>query len=132
MSLQDSDSKCKTCREIYTDVGEKWCTPCQINSLEPTLTEKSGREKIDKFIEEMQLKIGKSQDILFEWIPYNQFDRIIEVCKCCFATNYSATWKDGPLSYDKDKNEYKRTQDKHLFLKRLDNQNINEFLDKVC
>ena len=38
----------------------------------------SGNEKIDNFIQEMQLKINKYDDIVFEWIPYDQFSNIEE------------------------------------------------------
>src|SRR4051812_48374908 len=36
----------------------------------------SGNEIIDKFIREKQIKINKPLDIVFEWIPYNQFNDI--------------------------------------------------------
>ena len=93
----------------------------------------SGNEKIDDLIREMQLKFHDSSDIVFEWIPYNQFSDIEKIGKGGFATVYSAIWKDGPLSYYKDKNEWIRDSDKIVALKCLDNsQNItNEFLNEV-
>ena len=33
----------------------------------------SGNEKIDDFIQERQLKTSNYDDIVLEWIPYNQF-----------------------------------------------------------
>ena len=80
----------------------------------------------------MQLKINGPDDIIFEWIPYNQFDDIEEINKDDFTTIYLATWKDGPLYYDYY-NEYIRKSDKKVALKCLHNsQNItNEFLDEV-
>ena len=45
----------------------------------------------------MQLKIDKYSDIIFEWIPYNQFSDIKEIGRGGFATVYSAIWKDGPF-----------------------------------
>ena len=79
----------------------------------------------------MQLKIEKYDDIVFEWIPYNQFNDIEEISKNDFATVYSAAWKDGPLYYDSD--ESKGESDKKVALKCLHNsQNItNEFLNEV-
>jgi hypothetical protein len=41
----------------------------------------SGYEKIDNFIKEMQLNIDDYNDIVFEWIPYNQFNGIEEIAK---------------------------------------------------
>ena len=82
----------------------------------------------------MHLKINSNNDIIFEWIPYNQFDNIEEISKGDYATIYSATWKDGPLYYNRHDNEYTRKSDKKVSLKFLHqkSQNItNEFLSEV-
>ena len=94
----------------------------------------SGNKQIGELIQEMHLKIDDFTDIVFEWIPYNQFDNIEEVSKGDFATIYSATWKNGPLNYDRFHGKYTRKSDKKVALKCLHNsQNItNEFLDEVC
>src|SRR5436305_10106048 len=89
-------SSCKKCGEKYTDIDWNWCKPCQIDNLKGWT---SGNEKIDDFIQEMQLKIDYPNDIVFEWIPYNQFSNIKEIGRGGFATVYSAIWKDGPLNY---------------------------------
>src|SRR5437764_523940 len=93
----------------------------------------SGNIKIDKLIQEMQSKIKDWRDIVFEWIPYNQFDNAKEVSKGDFATVYSSIWKNGPLHYSIDDDEYTRKSDKKVALKCLHNsQNItNKFLDEV-
>jgi len=116
---------------MYTDIQYKWCKPCQIKNLTNWA---SGNEKIDNFIKKMQLKINDSSDILFEWIPHNQFSDIEEIDKGGFATVYLAKWKDGPLYYDFNKKKYMRRSDKKVALKCLYNsQNItNEFLNEVC
>src|SRR3954453_12411667 len=58
----------------------EWCKPCQINNLKGNFTNwTSGNEKIDDFIQEMQLKIDHPYNIIFEWIPYNQFSDIEEI-----------------------------------------------------
>src|SRR5438874_13234362 len=96
-------SSCNKCGEKYTDVVWKWCKPCQIDNLKGNFMNwTSGNEKIDGLIQEMQLKINKYRDIVFEWIPYNQFSNIKEIGKGGFATVYSAIWKDGKLYYDED------------------------------
>ena len=56
----------------------------------------SGNEKIDDFIQEMQLK---SSDYVFEWIPYSQFNGVKETGKSDLTTVYSAIWRDGPLDW---------------------------------
>src|SRR4051794_13662787 len=133
MVLQDGF--CNKCGEIYTNVNYKWCTPCQIENLEGNFTNwTSGNEKIDELIQEMQLKIDKYNDIVFEWIPYDQFSYIKEIGRGGFATVYSAIWKDGPLEYDEDTEEYvKSSLNNKVALKCLHNsQNItNEFLNEV-
>ena len=93
----------------------------------------NGNKKIDNLIREIQSKINSYDDIVFEWIPYNQLDSIKEISKGDFATVYSAVWKDGPLHYNYDKNEYIRKSDKKITLKCIHNsQNItDEFLNEV-
>jgi len=113
----------------------KWCKPCQISYLEKNFTNwNSGNERIDDFIQEMHQKINDYRDIIFEWIPYNQFDKIEEIGKGGFSIVYSAIWKDGPLYYCLYKKEYERKSgNKKVALKCLYNsQNItNELLIKV-
>ena len=85
----------------------------------------SGIKKVNELIKEMHLRIKDSKDIVFEWIPYNQFSDIEEIGRGGFATVYSATWKDGPLGYDYDDKEYKRESNYRIALKYLHNsQNI--------
>jgi hypothetical protein len=124
-------SKCERCKGEYTNVKNQWCKSCQINNLKENFTNwTSGNEKIDKFIQEMQLKINDYDEIIFEWIPYDQFNEIKEISN----DNYSAIWKDGPLIYIRTKKTYERCPDKIFTLKYLHNsQNfINEFLNEVC
>ena len=80
----------------------------------------------------MQLKIDKYNDIVFEWIPYNQFSDIKEIGKGGFATVYSAIWKDGRLNWNRA-DKYTREPNNKVALKCLHNsQNItDEFLNEV-
>ncbi|GBB85643.1 hypothetical protein RclHR1_12120007 [Rhizophagus clarus] len=84
----------------------------------------SGNEKIDDFIQEMQLKINNHKDVIFEWIPYNQFHEVKEAGKNGFITVYSALWKDGPLYWNKQNKKYVRNVNKTVTLKCL--QNLQE------
>src|SRR5436189_4198956 len=95
-------SSCQNCGEKYTSLSfYNWCKPCQIDKLKGNFTNwTSGNEIIDNFIQVMQLKIDKYNDIVFEWIPYNQFRDIKEIDGDRFDTVYSTIWKDGPLNYD--------------------------------
>ena len=86
----------------------------------------NGNEEIDNFIQEMQLN-----DIIFEWIPYSQFNGIKETGKNDFTTVYSAIWRDGPLYYNYLDEEYTRDSNKQVVLKCLQNSqnsNLIEFL----
>src|SRR4051812_28509778 len=129
---------CEKCGEKYPDisnVNDKWCLQYHKNYLKENFASwTSGNEKIDYFIQEMQLKIGYKDDIVFELIPYDQFNDIKEIDESGFTTTCLAIWKDGPLEYDfADKKEWIRKSDKKVILKCLnDSQNaVNEFLNKV-
>ncbi|GBB87991.1 hypothetical protein RclHR1_01450019 [Rhizophagus clarus] len=112
--------RCKSRQIIY--LKENW-TNCN-----------SRNEKIDDLIRDMRLKIDIFDDIIFEWVSYDQFYDIKEISKVDIATAvYSATWKDGPLYYDINEKIYKRRQvNKKVNLKCLDNsQDITyEFLNE--
>ena len=138
MVLQDlHNNYCNKCIKNHTDVDWKWCKPCQIDNLKGNFTNwTSGNEKIDSFIQEMQLNIDDCDDIILEWIPYNQFSDIKEIGKGGFSTVYSAIWKEGPLEYKYKYEEYKylRKSNYKVALKCLYNnsQNItNKFLNEV-
>ena len=125
---------CIECDKIYTNIRCKWCRPCQTNYLKENFTNwSSGNETIDVFTQKMQLKIINPQDIVFEWIPYNQFNDIREIRKSNFAT---AIWKDGPLHYNDNnikEKKYIRESDKAVPLICLNSsQNMTKkFLNKV-
>src|SRR3989442_15457378 len=65
---------CGKCYKKYTSATYKWCSPCQIKNNFPEWT--SGNNKIDDFIQKKQLEIDHYNDIVFEWIPCNQFNDI--------------------------------------------------------
>ncbi|UZO05279.1 uncharacterized protein OCT59_025637 [Rhizophagus irregularis] len=126
-----NNSYCKECGEIYTEVWQKWCKPCQINNLELNLTKwTSGNKIIDEFIQEMQLKIDEYHNIIFEWIPYNQFNNVKKIGKDGFNT---AIWKNGSLEYNCKQIKYERGPNKKVTLKSLNiSQNvIGDLLNEV-
>lgn len=98
----------------------------------------SGNEVINDFIQEMQLKIDDLNDIVFEWIPYDQFYDVKEIVKDedvkdDVATGYSAIWKDGSLIYSSIRKDLKRESDNKVVIKSYHNSknNISEFLNEV-
>ncbi|GBB96290.1 hypothetical protein RclHR1_02720005 [Rhizophagus clarus] len=128
------DCYCENCGKLYADIGHKWCKPCKIKDIKQDFANwTSGNKKIDKLIQEMQLKINKYNDIIVEWIPYDQFNDIKKIGKGGFPTVYSASWMDGPLRYRKDYKKLERKCNEKVALKCLCNsQNITDgFLHEV-
>ncbi|GBC02684.1 hypothetical protein RclHR1_04750012 [Rhizophagus clarus] len=126
---------CGKCNEMYKDLMRKWCKLCRMDFLKNNaITQNSGNKVIDNFIQKKQLKISDYDDMVFEWIPYNQFDNIKEIGKDDSSTLYKATWTDGPLEYNEDSNKYERKSCEKIALKCLHNSSqdiINEFLNQV-
>ncbi|GES89926.1 kinase-like domain-containing protein [Rhizophagus clarus] len=61
---------------VYILNGIEWCKQCQISQLKSNFTNwTSENVKLDEFVQKMQLKIS-SYDMIFEWIPYNEFTEI--------------------------------------------------------
>jgi hypothetical protein len=127
-----TETFCQNCGK-YLEY-ESWCKPCQINDLKEIIGYwTSGNEKIDNFIQEMQLQINNYDDIVVEWISYNQFEYIKEIIgKDGSEKLHLAIWKDGPLEFDDDMitKSYIRNNNKRVVLKCSQNI-INEVLNEV-
>ncbi|CAB5347940.1 unnamed protein product [Rhizophagus irregularis] len=128
-----NDQYCNRCCKPYSNLKNKFCKSCQINYIQNNLTNWSGNQKIDDFIQEMHLKIDSYGNIIFEWIPYNQFECIEVVGRGGFATVCSAIWKDGPLECNYGKKICKRDNYKEIALKCIDNSHniTDEFLNEI-
>jgi hypothetical protein len=130
----NNNSYCKECGEIYTNIKNKWCKPCQINNLKQNFANwTSGNKKIDDFIQEKQLKINSYNDAIFEWIPYNQFNNIKNIGNESFFMLYLAIWRDGLLHYNSKEKKYEKVLNKKVTLKCIINlqNDIDKFLDEV-
>ncbi|CAB5382501.1 unnamed protein product [Rhizophagus irregularis] len=133
-------SQCEECgTQNIDDLNEEynWCNSCLKNfnflNFEVSINRFSDgkNEKIDDVIQEMQSKIKGPGDIIFEWIPYNQFNNISEEGKGDSAKACSAIWKDGPLTYSYFKKKLVRVSNKKVVLKYLFNSKDIKFLDEV-
>jgi hypothetical protein len=127
---------CKNCGKKYNnkfEIRNKSCMSCQTNHE---------NKKISDLIQEVRLSIdhnSSKSNIMFEWIPYDQFNDIKEIGKGGFSTVYSAIWKNGLLYFyndddiDSDYEEWKRKPNTRVALKCLHNsQNfIDEFINEV-
>src|SRR3954452_6788441 len=93
--------KCEECLGIDPE-----CIQCLRNKLKSNFINwTSGNTKIDNFIQEKQLKVDSRYDIIFEWIPYNQFNNMEEMDKDGFTT---AKWENGLLHYQYYEDEWIR------------------------
>jgi hypothetical protein len=79
----------------------------------------------------MQLKSDKHNDIVVEWISYNQFTNIKEISKDDFAIIYSAIWMEGPLQYDGKELKRISTNEKVSLKYLCNSQDINGILNEV-
>ncbi|CAB5369249.1 unnamed protein product [Rhizophagus irregularis] len=85
-------------------------------------------KKIDNFIQKKQIEIKDTRDIVFEWIPYNQFTNINEMNE----DSLSAIWMDGPLYWETRNKNYTRKSNVGVVLEYSRNiQSIDEFLNEV-
>jgi hypothetical protein len=97
-----------------------------VNYLKANFTEWTNKnEKIDNIIQKMQ---SQSEKIIYEWIPYYQFNKINRISKYGpNSTIYSAEWKDGPLKLQNYHNNnigiknYVRESNKVIILRKLHN-----------
>jgi hypothetical protein len=126
---------CEKCGNKYVNAINKWCKLCLINYLKNNFTNwTSGNDIINDFIQKMQLHIDRYNDIIPEWIPYNQFVDVKEIKNDDnTATIYLALWNNGLLCFNDDKKEWIRKPNIKVTLKYLNNsQNIiDEFLNEV-
>jgi hypothetical protein len=83
-------------------------------------------DKIDNYIQELQLKSKFFYDVTFEWISFDEFDNIEEMTKHDFAIIYSADWI---LEYNKNKTNYERSSNKAVILKSF--YDIDKFINEV-
>ncbi|CAB5362383.1 unnamed protein product [Rhizophagus irregularis] len=122
------NERCTICGKTY-HITYKWCKFCHIEKF----ISSSENKKIDDLIQEMRMKTHNPGTMVFEWIPYSEFDSIEKIDKGGFSVIYSAIWKIGPLSYDFDGMKYIREPRIKVALKCLNNsQNLtNEFLNEI-
>uniref|UniRef100_U9SYQ0 Uncharacterized protein n=1 Tax=Rhizophagus irregularis (strain DAOM 181602 / DAOM 197198 / MUCL 43194) TaxID=747089 RepID=U9SYQ0_RHIID len=95
----------------------------------------SGNEKIDIFIQKMQLSDNIYNNNTCEWISYSQFVNIKEIEKNDLLIIHSAIWNDSPSYYNPIKEEITRKPKKVTlitlnYLNKSQNM-IDDFLNKV-
>ncbi|UZO14375.1 uncharacterized protein OCT59_005834 [Rhizophagus irregularis] len=134
----ENGKHCENCGKMYKDykdlIYDNWCKACQINSLKENFANWTSENKIiDELIQEMQLKIKNYDDIIIEWIPFDQFNDIEKIGKNDFTMLYSTIWMNGPLKYNQG--EWNRMPNKKVTLKYVSNARNNiitdEFLNEV-
>ena len=127
---------CKECGEEYEEYENyevasvkylEMCLPCYFKKNFTDWTSKN--EIIDDFIKNKQLKISKNYDVVFEWIPYNQFENIEKIDDDITI----AVWKDGPLYYNNYNGKKKlfRKSNEQVVLQYISHFNVDGLLNKV-
>ncbi len=88
---------CEDCQQPNT--GTKWCNPCNAERFRSEFANwTSGKEEIDKFIQEIQLKANDLYELI-EWIPFDKFENVEYLARGGFSTVYKATWTDGYIKW---------------------------------
>ncbi|GBB89882.1 hypothetical protein RclHR1_16700002 [Rhizophagus clarus] len=107
------------CKVCYNKYEFEWCKTCQMNILKSNFANwTSGNRNINSFIQKMQSKINKPGDIIFEWIPYNNFINVKEIEGNCLITTI---WKNAPFYYDISKKEWTRVSYEKTCLRNIYN-----------
>jgi hypothetical protein len=81
------DYYCEKCANIYTNIPQKLCMPCQTKDFITSWA--SENEIIDNFIQKMRKFDNKNDVALDGWIPYSQFNNIKRISK-----GYSAMYEE--------------------------------------
>src|SRR5947199_265540 len=97
---------CTGCGEKYknADARHKWCLLCHLNYLKNNVI--TGENEIIKgFIQETLSKSYDLNDIVFECIPYSQFNSIEKIGEGDFSIVYSAIWNISKYKYKRLNND---------------------------
>ncbi|RHZ78874.1 hypothetical protein Glove_155g69 [Diversispora epigaea] len=122
---------CIKCHQKNTD--RNWCHPCNAKRFQTEFTKWTSEDReIDKFIQQIQLKAIKFQEII-EWIPYDRFENVIYLAKGGFGIVYKAKWLGGYILFRDYKVEnWKRSKKQDVCLKSLDSStNKFDFLQEI-
>ncbi|RHZ85882.1 hypothetical protein Glove_59g15 [Diversispora epigaea] len=126
---EDGFGQCDKCHQNNT--GRNWCHSCNAKQFQNEFNKwTSGDREIDKFIQQIQLKANKCQEII-EWIPFNRLENVKYLGKGGFGTVHKANWLDGFIKFS-DKVVWHRKGEQSICLKSLDNlTNKNDFLQEI-
>ncbi|RHZ77214.1 hypothetical protein Glove_184g83 [Diversispora epigaea] len=129
-----SDEICPECNQKYSNIGFRWCKPCNSKNFQNDFNNwTSGKDKIDKFIQDAQLNANYYWELI-EWIPYNRFKDVKQIGKGGFGTIHYARWIGGYiLEWDTENQQWKRNRkDEEVALKKFDNfVNFNDVLNEM-
>ena len=80
--------QCFNCNQPKT--GYRWCQNCNSKRFQQNFDKwTSGNKRIDKFIQEAQLKAKNKYEVI-EWIPYNSLRNIQYLAQGGFSIVYKA------------------------------------------
>ncbi|RHZ81675.1 hypothetical protein Glove_117g39 [Diversispora epigaea] len=110
-----------------------WCNPCYSKHFKNDFNNwTSGNDKIDKFIQDVQLNANYSREII-EWIPYDRFKDVNQIARGGFGTIHYARWIDGPINeWDIINRQWKRDDNIKVALKKFDNfVNLTDVINEI-
>ncbi|RHZ81577.1 hypothetical protein Glove_117g58 [Diversispora epigaea] len=110
-----------------------WCKTCNSKHFRDEFNNwTSENAKIDKFIQDAQLKASEGGEVI-EWIPYDRFEDVKQIGKGGFGTIYYAMWIDGRIEgWDNRNHRWKRNGHSEVVLKTFDNfMNLNDVLNET-
>ncbi|EXX54219.1 Cla4p [Rhizophagus irregularis DAOM 197198w] len=117
---------CENCNQEC--LATTYCENCIRNYLKANFSNwTSGNDIIDNLLQECQMKII-AQDLISEWIPYNNLQNIKYLTRGGFSEIYTADWIDGKFfDWDSEGQQLKRIGSLYVVLKRLGNiENANQ------
>ncbi|RHZ88620.1 hypothetical protein Glove_21g171 [Diversispora epigaea] len=122
------------CPECNQKCNGYWCKSCNSKHFQNDFNNwTSGNDKIDKFIQNVQLN-ANYYDELIEWIPYDRFKDVKQIGKGGFGTIYYARWIDGFIrEWDIGNQQWKRyRKEAEVALKKFNNLvNFNDVLNEM-
>ncbi|UZO26768.1 uncharacterized protein OCT59_018981 [Rhizophagus irregularis] len=118
MDNKDNSDKyeiCSHCEKLITE--ELWCNKCDPHYMIDGWT--SEFPDIDKFIKDTMYNARDYNYYFLEWVPFDRFTGIKQICEDELAKVYSAIWIDGKPEYEHGSWKKRKFKSMKIVLKSL-------------
>ncbi|EXX55926.1 Cdc15p [Rhizophagus irregularis DAOM 197198w] len=120
--ISDKYENCSYCNKSITE--ELWCNECDPHYMIGGWT--SGIPDIDKFIKDTMYNARNYNYCFLEWIVFDRFTGIKQICEDELAKVYTATWIDGKSEFNNESWKKYEFKSMEIILKSLDeSQNMS-------